>query len=78
MARFFGLDLTSSPQRPSAVVVLGQGLKAVYVGQLAEDEAILQMVCRLRPLIVAIDAPLTLPLGLDCLEETCSCETLNP
>jgi hypothetical protein len=78
LPRFFGLDLTSSPERPSAAVVLGLGLKAVYVGQSSEDEAILDMVSRLQPLLVAIDSPLTLPLGLDCLEETCPCQPLNP
>lgn len=73
MARFFGLDLTSSPKKPSAAVVLGLGLKVVYVGQLSEDEAILEMVSRLQPFYVAVDSPLSLPLGLDCLEETCPC-----
>ncbi len=42
-------------------------------GLLGPDEDILSFVEEHQPHVVAIDAPLSLPLGLCCLEEGCPC-----
>jgi predicted nuclease with RNAse H fold len=62
----------------SAYAVLDEGLELVELGLLAGDEGILDTVRRLRPRVVAIDAPLSLPLGLCCLEEGCGCRQVLP
>jgi predicted nuclease with RNAse H fold len=46
-------------------------------GLLDDDEEIAAFVEAHRPALVAIDAPLSLPLGLCCLEGTCSCQPLS-
>jgi predicted nuclease with RNAse H fold len=70
---YLGIDLTSGPDRPAAYSLLDDGAAEVELGYVAEDEALLQMVAERRPWAVAIDAPLGLPTGWECLEEPCSC-----
>jgi len=70
---YLGIDLTSSPRRPSAYAVLDGGGRLADVGLAREDAELLALTDRWRPRIVAIDAPLSLPRGLCCLEEACSC-----
>lgn len=48
-------------------------LAATHVG--SDDEIVVQ-VDHWQPHVIAIDAPLSLPAGLCCLEETCSCRPL--
>ena len=72
-ARFLGLDLTSSPKKPSAYAVLYANSMIAALGSLSSDRDFLDAVKRIKPLVVAIDAPLSLPLGLCCLEQSCSC-----
>jgi predicted nuclease with RNAse H fold len=42
-----------------------------------EAEEALMMLEERRPEVVSIDAPLTLPKGLHCLEESCACAPAN-
>ena len=77
-APFIGIDLTSSPKRPTACVGLGEGLHLVFYDLLLGDGDILEAIEGHCPGIVAIDAPLGLPKGLCCLEESCSCRALLP
>lgn len=74
---FIGLDLTASARRKTACVALGEGLHISEQGFCGEDEEIIVFVGRHRPAIVAIDAPLGLPRGLCCLEETCCCQPIS-
>ena len=74
-ARFLGIDLTSKETRPSACLGLDRDLHLIYDGFLGEDSDILQLVPSHQFELVAIDAPLSLPKGLCCLEESCSCQT---
>jgi predicted nuclease with RNAse H fold len=74
---FVGLDLTTSPKRRTACAVLDAELRLQDRGLLGDDEEIAAFVEAHRPALVAIDAPLSLPLGLCCLEGTCSCQPLS-
>ncbi|MBE9502329.1 MAG: DUF429 domain-containing protein [Dehalococcoidia bacterium] len=77
-AHFIGIDLTSSPKRPSACVGLDEKLRLVFYDLLSSDGDILEAIESHCPGIVAIDAPLGLPKGLCCLEESCSCQAQLP
>ncbi|HEX77872.1 MAG TPA: DUF429 domain-containing protein [Dehalococcoidia bacterium] len=74
---YWGLDLTSSQARPSACVGLDDDLDLTFLGFLASDADIMAEAQAHHPTILAIDAPLTLPLGLCCLEESCACQPLS-
>ena len=71
---FIGIDLTSSPAKPSACVGLSADLDLAFAGQLVEDADLLALVSVEEPLVVAIDAPLSLPHGLCSLEESADCQ----
>ncbi|MFQ6057319.1 MAG: DUF429 domain-containing protein [Anaerolineae bacterium] len=77
MIHAIGVDLTTSPKRPTAGVVLDEGGCFVAQGLYKEDDEILAFALEHRPALVAVDAPLSLPLGLCCLEETCPCRPLS-
>lgn len=76
-ADFIGIDLTSSSRKPSAYVGLSTELQ-ISLGFLQTDSQIIAAVEQNRPALVAIDAPLGLPKGLCCLEESCPCQPLSP
>jgi len=69
-----GIDLASAEARPSACLGLDRGLHLIYSGSLYQDSDILEVVSRYEFELVAIDAPLSLPEGLCCLKESCSCQ----
>jgi len=73
---FVGIDLTTSPKRSTACAVLDTELRLQDRVLLGSDKEIAAFVEAHSPALVAIDAPLSLPLGLCCLEETCSCQPL--
>ena len=68
-----GIDLTSSSKRPSAYALVNSGAELAELGRFKTTEEIVDFVKRVEPELIAIDAPLTLPLGLDCLEEDHDC-----
>lgn len=73
-----GIDLTASPQKPSAYAALyGEGL-VMGLGYLRSDAELLASVAKAGSVTVAIDAPLTLPHGLCCLDESCACRPRSP
>jgi len=71
---FIGIDLTSSPKKPSACVGLDKHLSLAFFGFLSTDNDLVALVSSQPSCLAAIDAPLTLPKGLCCLEESCSCQ----
>lgn len=77
-ASFFGIDLTSTDAKPSACLGLDNASRLVYLGFLTSDTDIIALLNFYSPRVVAINAPLSLPLGLCCLEETCPCEPRFP
>jgi len=70
----FGVDLTSSPAKPSACLGLDNNAQPTYFGFAAHDDDIISIIEFCSPQVVAIDAPLSLPAGLCCLEENCHCK----
>lgn len=66
----FGVDLTSNETRPTACLGLASKLQPVYLGFLAKDNDIIAIINIFLPRVIAIDAPLSLPLGLFCLDES--------
>jgi len=75
---FFGIDLTSTEAKPSACLGLDSKSQLVYLGFLTENRDIVALLNFYSPQVVAIDAPLSLPLGLCCLEESCPCKPKSP
>jgi predicted nuclease with RNAse H fold len=71
---FFGIDLTSTEAKPSACLGLDDKSQTVYLGFLTKNTDITALLNLYLPLVVAIDAPLSLPAGLCCLEENCPCQ----
>ncbi len=69
-----GIDLTSAEAKPSACLGLDRELHLIYSGFLHQDSDILGVVSRHGFEVMAIDAPISLPQGLCCLEESCSCQ----
>jgi predicted nuclease with RNAse H fold len=70
---YLGIDLASSPGRASAYAVLERDGSLRDVGMLWSDQEILSLARRVRPVYVAVDAPLSLPRGMCCLEISCPC-----
>ena len=75
---FLGIDLTSTEAKPSACLGLDSKLQPVYLGFLTENRDIVALLNFYSPQVIAIDAPLSLPLGLCCLEESCPCKPKFP
>lgn len=75
--KVIGLDLTTSPQKGTAYAVLTKESDIVAEGFATSDEAIIALAEEQRPALVAVDAPLSLPLGLCCLEESCPCRPIS-
>lgn len=75
---FFGIDLTSTGNKPSACLGLDANSQLVYLGFLAGNDDIIATLSFYSPRVIAIDAPLSLPLGLCCLEESCLCKPKSP
>jgi predicted nuclease with RNAse H fold len=71
---FFGIDLTSTEAKPSACVGLDSRSQLVYLGFLTKNRDMVALLGFYSPQVVAIDAPLSLPLGLCCLDEGCPCQ----
>jgi len=59
---YLGVDLTSSPAGPSAVVCLTANLEPVHLDFLHSDSEMMATAEKFRSGLIAIDAPLGLPL----------------
>ena len=68
-----GIDLSASSKRPSAYALLDERANIVCLDHFKAFEELLAFLEVHKPSLIAIDAPLYLPLGLDCLEEGHSC-----
>ena len=71
---FLGIGLTSTEAKPSACLALDSRAQLIYLGFLTKDKDMVALLGFYSPQIIAIDTPLSLPLGLCCLEESCACK----
>lgn len=72
---FFGIDLTATPAKPSACLGMDNSAQLAYFGFATHDSDIVSLMEFYSPQVIAIDAPLSLPAGLCCLERSCPCKT---
>lgn len=82
---FLGIDLSGKAANPSAWALLDTGPSAELGPKPrllgwgdASDDKLLALAQEHRPVAIAIDAPLSLPRGLHCLEESCPCQPSSP
>lgn len=68
-----GIDLSASSKRSSAVALLDEKAGLIDCGEFFESDELAGSLEKHKPQVVAIDAPLSFPLGLDCLEESHPC-----
>lgn len=75
---FFGIDLTSTEIKASACLGLDSKSQLIYLGFIIENRDIVTLLNFYSPQVIAIDAPLSLPSGLCCLEGSCPCKPKFP
>ncbi|GBD11643.1 hypothetical protein HRbin23_01314 [bacterium HR23] len=68
---YLGLD--PATRSPWAWAILGDDRALLDAGRVGGRQDALALALRLRPVVVAVDAPLGLPQGMDCLEPNCPC-----
>lgn len=68
-----GIDLRSGPRYPTGVAAMDAGRRLHHLATVRSDGDILDLVERIRPRLIAIDAPLALPEGRCCADPDCEC-----
>ena len=69
----FGIDLRSGPRYPTGIATMDAERRCRTIAIARTDEAILDAIEACAPRVIAIDAPLALPEGRDCVDQTCAC-----
>jgi predicted nuclease with RNAse H fold len=77
MTAYIGIDLTAG-QRPSSLAALDEAPHLLAHGEALTNADIREWITAYSTTVVAIDAPLGLPLGLCCLEPSCDCQPAGP
>lgn len=81
-SRILGLDLTNGPARASTAALLAWGGEGeatlLALADRRTDAELLALAQEWDPVLVAIDSPLSLPLGLDCLDPAHPCTPTGP
>jgi len=73
-----GVDLRASRKKPSSVAILDSHSHLTELASVYEDIELMKLVDDLRPDLVAIGAPLNLPSGFCCLDQSCDCRFSVP
>ena len=73
-----GVDLRASRKKPSSIAILDSESHLAQLGSFLEDEELIKLVNDVKPSLVAIGAPLNLPSGFCCLDQTCDCRFSVP
>lgn len=68
-----GIDLRSGPRYPTGLAILDRSRRLHRVEVARTDEHILEAIAEAQPALIAIDAPLGLPEGRCCTDQTCEC-----
>jgi len=69
--KILGIDLTGKEENPTGISIFDRykmDLSTIYTNQ-----DILKLIDELKPSVIVIDAPLSLPKGRCCLEKNCKC-----
>ncbi len=75
---YMGIDLKTSTKQPSSYSVIDSDSNLKLVGSFSDNRSLLNLAAKVRPRIVAIGSPLSLPEGLCCLEPACGCRLSSP
>lgn len=59
MVVFGGLDLSATPSRPSGLAIINEDKELLFLGLVFEDFYIISKLSTFKPILVAVDAPLT-------------------
>ena len=73
-----GVDLRASRKKPSSIAILDSQSHLTELGSFYEDSEFIKLVDDIQPDLVAIGAPLNLPSGFCCLDQTCECHFSVP
>ena len=73
-----GIDLRASSKKPSAVAILDSQSHLTEMGSCHEDSELIDLVIKVNPDLIAIGAPLNLPSGFCCLDQSCDCRFSIP
>ena len=68
-----GIDLRASRKKPSTVAILDSQSHLTELRSCYEDSELTDLVGKVRPDVIAIGAPLNLPSGFCCLDQSCDC-----
>lgn len=66
-----GIDLAGKMENPSGICILNG--RKIILKTFYKDKEILKEIKVIKPSLIAIDAPLSLPRGRCCLEKDCEC-----
>ena len=72
-----GIDLSASNKKPSTYLALDDGGEVSGLGSFKANDELVSILDHHSARLVAIGAPLSLPSGLCCLEESCSCSLVE-
>ena len=75
---YMGIDLKTSTKQSSSYSVLDSDSHLKHIGSFSHNQGLLELADRIRPRIIAIGSPLSLPEGLCCLEPACECRLASP
>jgi predicted nuclease with RNAse H fold len=73
-----GVDLRASRKKPSSIAILNSQSHLTELGSFYEDSEFIKLLDDVKPDLVAIGAPLNLPSGFCCLDQTCECHFSVP
>ena len=72
---YLGIDLSATPNRRSLYALLDEGPNLIGLDSFRTFDELYGFLEIHKPSVIAIDSPLNLPRGLDCLEEDHSCKS---
>ena len=73
-----GVDLRASRKKPSSIAILDSQSHLTELASFFEDSELIKLVDDIHPDLVAIGAPLNLPSGFCCLDQSCECQFSEP
>ena len=75
--QYLGIDLSSSSKKPGVYALLDEDASLVTLDSFHSEHEMMDILDRLSSVLIAIDAPLGIPHGMCCLEESCPCAPIR-